>query len=260
MNRKAGAMPALLAKQLLTLVLSTLRGLLPVRQVTRRVRPTSAALDFAARAFCTEAPRSSSTASGSISVLSGIVGFMIGIIDPNGKLSEARIAGTELKVWRVYRALVMAGMNEDEVLRTHLGLKPGDVVAVKEYVANSIKSRTHDEFTGRRILPKEHLEHGRYYRGRCRNATIARWNGDEQRFYHWREKFDRVFIETIRYPTDEEEPWWDVYDVVDELTCPKFEIPFDREATFAGQRHDLYEHAAEMWSKVESGLEAGQQP
>jgi hypothetical protein len=61
-----------------------------------------------------------------------------------------------------------------------------------------------DELTGRPILPKDQLVHGRFYKGRCRNATIARWNADEQRFYHWREKFGRIFIETIGYPTDDE--------------------------------------------------------
>ena len=29
---------------------------------------------------------------------------------------------------------------------------------------------------------------------RWRNATVARWNAKEQRFYHWREKFGRIFI------------------------------------------------------------------
>ena len=88
---------------------------------------------------------------------------------------------------------------------------------------------------------------GRYYKGRCRNATIARWNADENCFYHWREKFGRIYIETIKYPTDVVEPWWDVFDVVEELPGCRFEIPFDAEAAFAGKREDLYEHAEEMW-------------
>jgi len=62
--------------------------------------------------------------------------------------------------------------------------------------------------------------HGGYYKGRCRNATVARWNAEEQCFYHWREKFGRIYIETIKYPTDEQEPWWDVFDVVEELCNP----------------------------------------
>ena len=95
--------------------------------------------------------------------------------------------------------------------------------------------------------------HGRYYKGRCRNATIARWNADENCFYHWREKFGRIYIETIKYPTDVVEPLWDVFDVVEELPGCRFEIPFDAEAAFAGNRNDLYEHAEEMWHKPEQG-------
>ena len=81
----------------------------------------------------------------------------------------------------------------------------------------------------------------------CRNACIARWNAEEQCFYHWREKFERIYIETIKYPTDEVEPWWDVFDVVEELPNPKVEIPFDEDAEFQGNRDDLYEYTEEMW-------------
>ena len=117
--------------------------------------------------------------------------------------------------------------------------------------AQSIQSRTHDELTGRSVLPKDKLTHGHYYKGRCRNATIARWNADEQCFYHWREKMGRIFIETIRYPTDESEPWWDVFDVAVELPDCKIDIPFDDGAAFAGERNDLLEFAAEMWGRPE---------
>jgi hypothetical protein len=41
-------------------------------------------------------------------------------------------------------------------------------------------------------------------------------------------------IDGKEYPTDEMEPWRDVFDVVEELPDPKFEIPFDDEAVFAG--------------------------
>jgi len=42
---------------------------------------------------------------------------------------------------------------------------------------------------------------------------------------------------------------WDVFDVVEELPSCRFEIPFDAEAAFTGNREDLYEHAEEMWHK-----------
>ena len=116
-------------------------------------------------------------------------------------------------------------------------------------MANSTKLRTADEITGRLILPKDHLRHGAYYKGRCRNATVARWNASEQCFYHWRKKFDRIYIQTIKYPTDEVEPWWDVFDVVKELPNPKVEIPFDENAKFQGNLDDLSEFNVEMWHR-----------
>ncbi len=152
-------------------------------------------------------------------------------------------------VFDIYRKLHFVGMSDEEVLREYPGLVPEDILAVREYTLAEIKSRTHDEFTGRSILPREHLRGGAYYKGRCRNATVARWNADEQRFYHWRKKFDRIFIETIKYPTDETEPWWDVFDVVEELSSPRFEIPFDVEATFCGIPDDLIEYNVEMWGR-----------
>ncbi len=160
------------------------------------------------------------------------------------------IRNTNITVWEVYRSLAFHGLSEAEVLQKYPGLELQDLSAVREYVAHAIKSRTHDEFTGRPILPKDQLRHGAYYKGRCRNATIARWHADEQCFYHWREKFGRIYIETIKYPTDQSEPWWDVFDVVEELPNPKFDIPFDMEASFVGSTDDLVEHNVEMWRKV----------
>ena len=52
-------------------------------------------------------------------------------------------------------------------------------------------------------IPKAELKHGAYYTGQCRNAVIARWNADEQVFYHWRTKFGTKFLETIPAPEDE---------------------------------------------------------
>ena len=59
------------------------------------------------------------------------------------------------------------------------------------------------------MIPKKELEHGAYYKGRCRNATVARWNGGKNLFYHWRTKFGHNFIETIKHPEDEQH--WDVF-------------------------------------------------
>jgi hypothetical protein len=130
--------------------------------------------------------------------------------------------------------MLFEGLTKDAVLYRYPGLKPEDLLVVREYVANSIKSRVTDEFTGRPILPKDQLKHGAYYKGRCRNASVARWNAEQNCFFHWREKFGHIYIETIKYPTDEMEPWWDVFDIAEELPNPKVETPFDENAEFGG--------------------------
>jgi hypothetical protein len=132
------------------------------------------------------------------------------------------------------------------------GLIPEDIQAIREYVPIAIKSRTHDEITGRAILPKDQLRDGAFYKGRCRNSAIARWNQSENCFYHWREKDGNIFIETIRYPTAEKEPWWDVFNPVSDLPNAPFEIPFVRgfDAEFLGNPDDLTMYDAEMWGKA----------
>ena len=183
-------------------------------------------------------------ASGRQSPDNSVVGIERIVGDPKDLLS-LRIRGTEIRFWDVYRALTCRRpiANTDLLQR----LDEADIAAVWEYADHLIGSRTHDELTGRPILEKDRLVHGRYYKGRCRNATVARWNGDEQCFYHWREKFGRIYIETIKYPTDETELFWDVFEVLEELATSKFEIPFDMEAAFAGTPDDLFEYEAEMW-------------
>jgi len=75
------------------------------------------------------------------------------------------------------------------------------------------------------IIPKEHLEHGIYYEGTCRNATIARWNDKEEVFYHWRYKYG-YYIETIKCPEDEDH--YDVFIAKTRLEGPPRDIiPFD---------------------------------
>lgn len=59
-------------------------------------------------------------------------------------------------------------------------------------------------------IPKEALVHGAYYYGRCRNASIARWDGIKQVFIHWRQKFDTTFLEEIH--CREDELFFDVFD------------------------------------------------
>jgi hypothetical protein len=53
------------------------------------------------------------------------------------------------------------------------------------------------------LLRKEALEHGAYYLGHCRNASVARWHAAAQCFFYRRYKFGSTFIEEIRHPEDE---------------------------------------------------------
>lgn len=72
-------------------------------------------------------------------------------------------------------------------------------------------------------IPKAELVHGAYYVGRCRNATIARWNAETQQFYHWRTKFGMKFVETIKAPEDDQV--FDVF-IAEEICFGAEEIPF----------------------------------
>ena len=78
-------------------------------------------------------------------------------------------------------------------------------------------------------IPKEQLVHGTYYRGRCRNASIARWNANIRVFVHWRTKFGNTFLEEICAPEDENR--FDVF-VTESVIGPEElkevkEIPFE---------------------------------
>ena len=50
------------------------------------------------------------------------------------------------------------------------------------------------------MIPKTDLQPGAYYYGRCRNATVARWDGT--RFWYWRAKFEARYLEAINHPAD----------------------------------------------------------
>jgi len=75
-------------------------------------------------------------------------------------------------------------------------------------------------------IARADLVHGAYYTGRCRNATVARWNADEGQFYHWRYKFG-WHVDCIRHPEDEQ--YFDVFVVEAQLPgVPEKPIPFDQ--------------------------------
>jgi hypothetical protein len=72
---------------------------------------------------------------------------------------------------------------------------------------------------------KSDLIDGAYYKGKCRNATIARWNADIDKFVYWRTKFGSKFTETICHLNDD--PYYDVF-IAYHICEPEEDIPFDK--------------------------------
>lgn len=60
-------------------------------------------------------------------------------------------------------------------------------------------------------MPRHYLVKGNYYIGICRNASVARWDGEQ--FWYWRLKWGKVFLESIKHRDDD-----GVFDVFDALT------------------------------------------
>lgn len=70
-------------------------------------------------------------------------------------------------------------------------------------------------------MKKEDLEIGAYYKGNCRNASEARWNG--RVFVYWRTKFGETFLEEIEHPEDDR--GFDLFEVEKKIENPIKEIP-----------------------------------
>lgn len=75
------------------------------------------------------------------------------------------------------------------------------------------------------MIAKADLKHGAYYEGRCRNATLARWDGVQGVFLHWRSKFGERFIEEIDHPEDAR--GFDVFTPKAEVAEPDDRIPLN---------------------------------
>jgi hypothetical protein len=76
------------------------------------------------------------------------------------------------------------------------------------------------------FIPKDKLKHGAYYVGMCRNANVARWDGDKEVFWHWRSRLGSTFPETIKHPFDED--IFDVFYPMEETTKDRIkEIPME---------------------------------
>lgn len=50
-------------------------------------------------------------------------------------------------------------------------------------------------------IKKDELITGTYYYGQCRNATVARWNGEF--FVYWRYKFGNWILDEINCPEND---------------------------------------------------------
>lgn len=57
------------------------------------------------------------------------------------------------------------------------------------------------------MIRKEHLVVGQYYKGNCRNASVAKWNGSK--FEYMRYKWGSYFKDEVSYPSDED--YFDVF-------------------------------------------------
>lgn len=57
------------------------------------------------------------------------------------------------------------------------------------------------------MIRKEDLVVGKYYEGKCRNASVARWNGSEFEYNRW--KWKSRYKDKVSYPSDED--YFDVF-------------------------------------------------
>lgn len=85
------------------------------------------------------------------------------------------------------------------------------------------EQHTHAHPKGFPMVPLEQLEHGAYYTGKCRNAVVARWNAETQKFIYMREKFRFVYPEEILYWVEGHH--FDEFRPYAKLENPPFEIP-----------------------------------
>jgi hypothetical protein len=80
------------------------------------------------------------------------------------------------------------------------------------------RDATHEHFAllyKKGMIMKKDLKDGGVYFGGCRNATIARWSKEDDKFTHWRCKWGSTYEEKINYPTDE--LYYDVFVPLREL-------------------------------------------
>ena len=70
-------------------------------------------------------------------------------VDPSQMKGRPCIRHLSIQFWDVYRELTLHGLSEATVLAKHAELEAEDIAAVRQYAVYLVKSRTHDEITGR---------------------------------------------------------------------------------------------------------------
>lgn len=70
------------------------------------------------------------------------------------------------------------------------------------HIPKPIPDGLYQELFQKGIIPKKDLIKGKYYWGKCRNANVAMWNGDN--FTHMRTKFNWRYPEDINHIEDDD--------------------------------------------------------
>lgn len=70
---------------------------------------------------------------------------------------------------------------------------------------------------------KPPFQHGAYYHGHCRNARVARYNAETDRFIYMRTKFGSTFAEDICHEGNDN--GYDLFQPYGIMQNPPFEIP-----------------------------------
>jgi hypothetical protein len=69
------------------------------------------------------------------------------------------------------------------------------------------------------MIAKKDLKPHTYYKGKCRNARVAYWDGKV--FHYFRVKFGDVFAEIINHIEDEVDTHWDGFEPEKEIELPR---------------------------------------
>lgn len=72
------------------------------------------------------------------------------------------------------------------------------------HFSNPIKKSELEEAYKKGMIRKKDLKHCHYYKGYCRNSSMAMWNSYENCFFYLRTKFNQTFSEGIRHPEDDD--------------------------------------------------------